>query len=157
MLETSPIPRTLGNPLQDLAGSGRMILAASNFDEPSYELPTTGHGILTKALLDTLQSTEDTVNLLTAMNRVMELVRTEAARIGVVHTPVLLNHIEGGLVLPSLKPGQNYFAAFPEKQGVKVTKDIADVSQFGLPHELLAEWRGMFKEGLNDLQLSAVN
>ena len=81
VLETSPIPRTLGNPLQTLSGSGRMILASSNFDEPSYELPTTGHGVLTKALLDTLQSTEDTVNLLTAMNTVMELVRTEAARI----------------------------------------------------------------------------
>jgi len=157
VLETSPIPRALGNPLQSLLGTGRMILAASNFDQPSYELPSTGHGVLTKALLDTLQSTEDTVNLLTAMNTVMELVRTEAARIGVEQTPVLLNHIEGGLVLPSLKPGKNYFAAFPDKQGVKVTKDIADLSQFGLPHELLAEWGALFKEGLNDLQLSAVN
>ncbi len=157
VLEDSPIPRDLGNPLQTLSGTGRMIIAASNFDEPSYELPTTGHGILTKALLDTLQSTEDTVNLLTAMNQVMEIVRTEAARIGVVQTPVLLNHIEGGLVLPSLKPGEKYFAEFPDKQGVKVTKDIAVLSQFGLPHELLAEWRDLFKDGLNDLQLSAVN
>ncbi len=157
VLEDSPISRNPGNPLQSLSGTGRMILAASNFDEPSYELPTTGHGILTKALLDTLQSPEDTVNLLTAMNAVMELVRIEAARIGVVQTPVLLNHIEGGLVLPSLKPGQNYFAAFPDKQGVKVTKNIVDLSQFGLPHELLAEWNTLFKEGLNDLQLTAVN
>ncbi len=157
VLETSPISRTLGNPLESLSGTGRMILAASNFDEPSYELPSTGHGVLTKALLDTLQSSEDTVNLLTAMNTVMELVRTEAARIGVIQTPVLLNHIEGGLVLPALKPGQKYFAAFPDKQGVKVTKDIAELSQFGLPHELLAEWHGLFKNGLNDLQLIAVN
>jgi helicase len=56
VLQNSPIPRNMGNPLMALAGKGKVILAASNFDEPSYELPTTGHGILTKALLDTLQS-----------------------------------------------------------------------------------------------------
>lgn len=157
VLEDSPIPRSLENPLQSLSGTGRMILAASNFDELSYELSSTGHGILTKAILDTLQSTEETVNLLTAMNKVMELVRTEAARAGYVQTPVVLNHIEGGLILPSLKPGQKYFAAFPDKQGFKVTQNIADLSQFDLPHELLTEWEGLFKNGLNNLQLSAVN
>src|SRR5258708_15567795 len=157
VLDLALIPRNMSNPLQNLSGTGRMILAASNFDEPSYELTTTGHGILTKALLDTLQSEEDTVNLLTAMNKVMELVRTEAARIKVVQTPVLLNHIEGGLVLPSLKPGAKYFAAFPDKQGVRVTKRIDDLAHFDLPQGLLAEWASLFKNGLNDLQLSAVN
>lgn len=157
VLEDSPISRDLGNPLQSLSGIGRMIIAASNFDEPSYELSTTGHGILTKALLDTLQTTEDTLNLLLAMNTVMELVRSEASRIGVVQTPVLLNHIEGGLVLPALKPGEKYFAAFPDRQGVIATKNIDDLSRFGLPHQLLMEWKEAFKDGLNDLQLTAVN
>src|SRR6266567_6306679 len=157
VLEDSPIPRDTGNPLQDLAGKGRMIIAASNVDEPSYELPTTGHGILTKALLDTLQSSEDNINLLSAMDTVMELVRAEATRIGVVQTPVLLNYIEGGLLLPTLKPGTNYFAAFPKRQGIIVSKDIDELARFGLPQGLLNEWETLFTGGLNDLQLTAVN
>jgi helicase len=157
VLEDSPTPRTIGNPLHDLAGKGRVIIAASNVDEPSYELSSTGHGILTKALLDTLQSTEDNVNLIVAMDTVMELVRSEAARIGYVQTPVLLNHIEGGLVLPSLKPGANYFAAFPTRQGVTISKNIDDLALIGLPQGLLTEWKTLFTDGLNDLQLTAVN
>lgn len=37
VLENSPIARSIGNPLETLAGEGRVILAASNYDQPSYE------------------------------------------------------------------------------------------------------------------------
>lgn len=157
VLENSPIPRDPGNPLQSLVGKGRLIITASNIDEPSYELPTTGHGILTKALLDILQSEEKFVNLVSAMDQVMEIVRTEAKRIGVTQTPVLLNHIEGGLVLPALQKGEKYYKAFPDQQGIKVTKEIDDLSVFGLPAALLSEWKILFKNGLNNLQLTAIN
>jgi replicative superfamily II helicase len=157
VLEDSPIPRDPGNPFLVFQGEGRMIIAASNFDEPSYELPSTGHGILSKAVLDVLQSPELSVNFITAMNSVMEVVRTEANRMGVTQTPVILNFITGGLTLPSLKPGARYFAAFPQRKGIKVSKQISELAQFGLPTELVAEWASQFKDGLNDLQLTAIN
>jgi len=157
VLEDSPIAKDLSNPLAELSGKGRAILAASNFDQPSYELGTTGHGILTKALIDTLQSKDETVNFLSAMNQIMDIVRAEAGRIGVEQTPVLLNQIEGGLVLPSLKPGAKYFAAFPESKGAVITKNIDDLSVFQIPAPLIDELKNIFKSGLNDLQLEAIN
>jgi len=158
VLEDSPIPKSMGNPLDSLAGKGRVIIAASNFDEPSYELPSTGHGILTKAIIDVLQTwKDDTVNLLTAMDDIMAVVRAEASRIGVIQTPVLLNHVTGGLTIPKLKAGQKYFEAFPNKKGIKITKDISELSKFSLPDELLKEWKELFKNGLNNLQLEAIN
>jgi hypothetical protein len=157
VLQNSPIPRSIINPLKALEGKGKVILAASNFDQPSYELPSTGHGILTKALLDTLQGQSEKINLLIAMNTIMEIVRVEANRVGVEQTPVLLNNIEGGLILPSLRPGEKYFSFFPETKGIKITNAIADLAKFGFPKSLLQEWSTLFKSGLNDLQLSAIN
>jgi len=157
VLEDSPIARSAGNPLDELAGEGRIIIAASNFDEPSYELPSTGHGILTKAILDVLQSPEENVNLLTAMNDVMEIVRVEALRIGVTQTPVLVNHITGGLILPSLHPGKNYYEAFPQRNGIKISKDLLELTKFGISNALCSEWSALYPKGLNDLQFEAIN
>ncbi|MCX6754896.1 MAG: caspase family protein [Candidatus Nomurabacteria bacterium] len=158
VLEDSPIPRNIGNPLDSLSGEGRFIIAASNFDEPSYELPSTGHGILTKALIDILTlSKDETINMLSAMGDIMDIVRAEASRIGVIQTPVLLNHVTGGLTLPKLIPGKNYFNAFPQKRGVKISNKIEELNKFGIPEELTKEWGQLFKNGLNDLQLEAIN
>ncbi len=157
VLEDSPIAKDLSNPLAELSGKGRMILAASNFDQPSYELGTTGHGILTKALIDALQSAEKNINLLTAMNQIMETVRAEASRIGVDQTPVLLNHIEGGLTFPSLKPGKKYYESFPETKGATITNNLDDLWIFQIPTALINELKNTFKSGLNDLQVSAIN
>ena len=157
VLEDSPISKNPDNPLQSLAGKGRLIIAASNIDEPSYELPSTGHGILTKALIDRFQDGEDSINLVSAMERVMEIVRAEASRVGVTQTPVLLNHIEGGLILPTLKKGDNYYKAFPDQKGITVTNNIQDLSAFKIPQNLLDEWIALFKNGINNLQLKAIN
>ncbi len=91
------------------------------------------------------------------MAQVLDLVRAEVGRIGVVQTPVLLGQIEGGLSLPALKRGQRYFTEFPEHRGAKVTANIASLSVFNLPASVLNEWRSQFTGGLNDLQLQAVN
>ncbi len=58
VLEDSPVPRDFGDPLTDVAGQGRVIITASRFDEPAYELPGHNHGVLTKALLDTFEAQE---------------------------------------------------------------------------------------------------
>lgn len=157
VIEDSPIPKDLTDPFQALAGEGRILLSASNHNELSYEQPGTGHGLLTKAILDILQSSEDTVDLTSAISKIMELVRAEASRMGVIQTPVLLGHITGGLTFPSLKAGEQYYEAFPEKKGVRISNAIKDLATLGLPSAILTEWQSNFPNGLNDLQIEAIN
>ncbi|MHB1683532.1 MAG: DEAD/DEAH box helicase [Bacilli bacterium] len=157
VLDGSPIPRGPVPPIEILAGTGRILLAAANTDEFAYELPGTGHGLLTKAVLDVLQAASVQVNITEALSDIMERVRADAGKIGVIQTPVMLGYVEGGLVLPALRPGENYYRAFPETRGIKVSRDINDLSVFELPNAILGEWSRHFKDGLNDLQLQAVN
>jgi replicative superfamily II helicase len=157
VFEDGPVPRNLTNPLNEISGKGRIILAASNFDEPSYELPNGGHGILTKALLDVFQEGEGDVEIQAVMSRIMDRVRADAARIGVTQTPVMAGSITGGLTFPVLKPGKNFISAFPETQGITITKDIQKLAQYGLPNEVITVWSQLFQDGLNEVQLKAVN
>ena len=157
VIEDSPIPRQEGFSLENLSGKGRILIAASNVNESAFELPGQGHGLLTKALIDTMQEAGDQISLPAAMDKVTQIVRAEAARIGVTQTPVWLGFIEGGLIFPVLKPGKNYYAAFPESKGIKISNAIEDLKVFGIPTPVLAEWARNFKDGLNKLQLEAVN
>ena len=157
VLENSPIPRATTNPFYSISGKGRILIAASNFDEVAYEMPGGGHGLLTNALLQVLQEGEGSFEAQAAMAKVMESVRAAAARIGVTQTPILLGHIEGGLTFPVLKPGEHYHQEFPESKGVRIGAAIADLSHFDFPDSVLSEWADRFKSGLNDLQLEAVN
>lgn len=134
-----------------------MLLAASGTDQVAYELPRARHGILTKALLDLLLGANAPIDLLASIGDVMRTVQAEAARMGVEQTPVLLGSIKGGLVIPKLEPGKTFFAAFPEFQKIKITADINDLRQFGFPQSILDEWRGRYANGLNRLQLEAIN
>ena len=144
-------------PFEALAGRGRIIIAASNVNEVAYESPNTRHGLLTYAFLEALQKGEKTCDVIGAMAQVMERVRTDAARLGIVQTPVMFGHVEGGLVLPVLKPGDLYRKSFPESAGKKVGVDIQELGQFGLPDVVLTEWKNRYPAGLNPLQLAAVN
>lgn len=157
VLENSPVARDPVNPFFMVAGKGRILIAASNFDESSYEMPGGGHGLLTKALVDVLQEGIGVIEIQGAIGKVMEHVRADAARLGVTQTPVLFGQIEGGLTLPVLKPANLFFEHFPDARGAKVSADITGLAVFGFPDELLAEWGERFKGGLNDLQLEAVN
>lgn len=157
VLEDSPVPRDPGNPLEALAGTGRILLAASNINEVAYEHPQYRHGMLTYALIQALREVDGSISVGVAMDRVLERVRADAGIMGVSQTPVLLGHVEGGLLLPGLKPGANFFRAFPEARGTKVGPAISELSVFGLPTEVLDEWAIRFRGGLNDLQLRAVN
>jgi replicative superfamily II helicase len=157
VLEDSPVPRDAVSPLLEVVGKGRVLIAASNVDEPAYELPGSGHGILTKAIIDVLRGEGEQVSLATAVDKITGRVRAEAERIGVVQTPVFFNYVEGGLVLPPLRAGERFFRAFPELGGVRVGRDIHELAAFGLPAEVLSAWAAQFSGGLNDLQLEAVN
>src|SRR5262249_55576725 len=103
------------------------------------------------------QAKTDTVSLPALMTEVVDRVRSEALRLGHQQNPVYFGYVEGGLVFPALRKGQRFFAAFPEQRGLRVTKSFDDLSNFSLPAPLLASWNELFPEGLNELQLQAVN
>jgi replicative superfamily II helicase len=151
------VPRGPLTSIKELTGKGRVLLAAANDDEPAYEHPATRHGLFTYALIEVLLAAEEAVSLPTALDQVLDRVRAEAGRLGVVQTPVVLGYVEGGLFLPRLRPGDNFNAAFPDRQGVMVGADIGELSAFGIPDPILAEWTAEFPMGLNALQLAAVN
>jgi len=157
VLENSPIARNPVNPFLMVAGKGRILIAASNFDEVSYEMPGGGHGLLTKALVEVLQEGSGATEIQSAMGKVMEHVRASSIKLGVTQTPVIFGQIEGGLTFPVLKPAKIYFEQFPEAKGARVSSAIGDLSVFDFPDEVLTEWSSRFKGGLNDLQLEAVN
>jgi len=157
VLDDSPIPRTPTISLESFVGNGRILIAASNIDEEAYELPGTGHGILTKAFLEVMQAGEGSVSLPAAMDKILERTRTEATRIGVSQTPVLFGYVEGGLTFPVLRPGERFYKAFPHARGAHVSDTIDELIAFGLPEKVLTEWSRRFKGKLNDLQLTAVN
>ncbi len=159
VLEESSIPRKIEATLETLAssGKGRFLISASNKNEQAMESPGLGHGLLTYAIIKVLQAKENTVSLTTAMDEVLKLVRAEASKIGVVQNPVLYGCVEGGLVLPSLRPGKHFFDAFPEIGKVRISNSLSDLAKFDIPAKILLEWEMQFKGGLNDLQLEAIN
>jgi uncharacterized caspase-like protein len=65
VIEETPVARD-GVSLAELAGEGRILFAASNVNEPAYEMPGHRHGLLTKALIDELQAASDRIDLLAA-------------------------------------------------------------------------------------------
>ena len=155
VLEEGPVPRDPGDPLEGLAGVGRLLLTASGPLEPALEL--SGHGLLTEAVMHTLQAGDGSVDLVRAMADILERVRGAAARLGYVQTPTLYGHVEGGLALPRLVAGDRFSKAFPELTGKTVTSAIQDLDAFGIPQPVLTEWSSRFSGGLNALQQKAVN
>ncbi len=156
VLEDTPVSRDPGSPLEAIAGAGRILIAASNVNEPALESGQTRHGLLTKAVLDAFQ-TGDEVSVTSVMDRIMSEVRAEAARMGYQQTPVLLGHVEGGLMLPALKRGDHFFGAFPESRTLRLTGPVRELESAGLPGAIVDAWEDRFSGGLNALQLAALN
>lgn len=157
VFENAPIPRATGTSIKAFAGEGQVFIAASDFDEPSYEIPTTGHGLFTKALLDILQSLDNPTDIQEIMSRVMEQVRADGSKLGLTQTPVIYGKIAGGLQLPKFTIGSTFATHFPELTGIKIGKNIDDLASFNIPREILAEWKTKLPNGLNNLQLEAIN
>lgn len=158
VIDDSPIARDPDLAMAEIAGTGRILLAASGVNEPALELPSARHGLLTKVLMDVLRSSEKTVSLTSAADRIMQLVRTEAARMGYTQTPVMLGHVEGGLVMPALKPGRNFFSCFPELRGLRIGSQLAELSGFGIPDAIIDAWTAQHSgTEINPLQQSAIN
>jgi helicase len=156
VLEDTPTTRA-ALPLTDLAGEGRILFAASNVNEPAYEMPGQRHGLFTKALSDVFQEWGDQIDVLAASSEILNRVRAETARLGIVQNPVFLGNVVGGLVFPRLQPGALFYAAFPIRRSITVSASLADLAAFGFHRSVLDEWQQRFSQDLNDLQIRAVN
>lgn len=158
VLDASPTPRFTGSPFDLIAGKGRILIAASALDEAAWEQPGTGHGLLTKAIIDVLtDSSKPEISITSAIDEITTRTRTQAERIGVSQNPVFLNHVEGGLVFPTLRPGKYYYNAFPDFAPQHLSGPIEELSSYGIPPEVLVLWRSKYPNGLNALQLEAIN
>jgi helicase len=155
VLENSPTTRTIDTPLASIAGAGRILIAASGVNEPALEHAR--HGLFTFALIEALQSDSPIVSIPIIMDQVMHRVRAEAQRRGHNQNPVLFGYVDGGLVIPSLRRGARFHQAFPEASGIRVSSTISDLSAFALPASILTAWQDLFPNGLNELQIAAIN
>lgn len=155
VLQNIPAPRNGMTTVTSLQGKGRVIIAASKDDQAAYEFK--GHGLLTQALLNTFKHHPTGIDLGAVMDEVTQWVRAEAGRFGWDQTPVIFNLVEGGVKFPALKPGTLYAQAFPDTLGIKVSANIEDLIVFGIPSQLTSAWKAQFSNGLNNLQLKAVN
>lgn len=158
VLEDSPATRDPSSPLEEIAGSGKVIIAACDPSQSALESPSSRHGLLTHALLRVLQEGDTPIGIHAALEKLMGLVRAEASALGYEQTPTVLGHVEGGLTIPVLKRGERFFAAFPEcRQPGPISGALNELAAYGLPKALLDEWSTLYKEGLNLLQIQAVN
>ncbi|MBK3333443.1 DEAD/DEAH box helicase [Burkholderia pseudomallei] len=144
--------------LETVSGDGRVLLAACTAIQSAWEQPGTGHGLLTGALIEAMTgATSEHVSFPAVADEIIQLARVEGERIGVTQTPVFLGHIEGGLVFPRLVRGANYQAAFPATDVVQIDGAFTDLLPHGFPDSIVEQWSVRFPDGLNALQLRAVN
>jgi helicase len=144
-----------------LAGDGRLILTASTANQPAWESPKLGHGLLTHFLLEALQGAEEVRKAgKVSVYRLLEYVTTrvvDAARqFGARQEPTLRGTLDGELAWPVFSPGPLYRAAFPERQRPQATADVASLEPYGFPPDVLATWAASIPS-LNELQQDAIN
>jgi helicase len=158
VFEDSPAYRSAVFPLANIEGDGKIFITASRANEPALEHPNGGHGLLTQALINALESSNnDRVDLMASMSNITEEVRAAASKYGEQQNPVFFGQMEGGLYLPRLTRGSNYYTHFPDAHGTFVSKDIAELEAFSIPKSIIDEWASRYAGGLNQLQLDAVN
>jgi len=157
VLDTIARPRN-AFALTGIFGEGRILLAACATNESAWEQPGTGHGLLTHAVIEALTGAEsESVSFPEIAGEIIRLARVEAERISVTQTPVFLGSVQGGLVFPTLKRGDNYAATFPAMAIQQMSGSFAEFSAYGFPPEVVDQWTAHFPKGLNALQLKAVN
>ncbi|QDF96898.1 DEAD/DEAH box helicase [Azoarcus sp. DD4] len=157
VLETAARPRS-AFALTGIHGEGRILLAACATNESAWEQPGTGHGLLTHAVIEAWTGcTDPSVSFPEIAGEIIRLARVEAERISVTQTPVFLGSVQGGLMFPTLKRGDNYAAAFPAHAIQQMSGAFAEFGAHGFPSEVVEQWAADFPQGLNALQLKAVN
>lgn len=157
VLEDSPTSRDAAAPFAEISGNGRVLFTACGITEEALEDSVSHHGLFTQAILALLQEGEAAHSITQLISDATARVRVDAGRMGYVQTPTMFGHIEGEISLPRLKRGSNYERLFPDTSKIQVSTNIQDLAAFGISQPVLDSWAERFKNGLNELQLSAVN
>lgn len=147
--------------LEQIAGKGRIVLAASAPNERAYEDVALGHGLLTNELLAALQGAPEVVSagkvdLYKLLEHVTQRVIAASAAIRREQHPAFRGSVDGVPSWPILKPGARYAAAFPDRVRQPATTDVHSLWSYGVPLVLLETWAQAIP-ALNPLQLAAIN
>jgi len=164
VLQVQSRPRNMRSELallEQLSGDGRLILTASTANQPAWENPKIGHGLLTYFLLEALCGAEEVrragkVSIYRLLEYVTERVIDAASQFGARQEPTLRGTLDGSISWPVFTPGSRYAAAFPELGHPKVTGDVRSLVSLGFPAKLVDAWADSIPS-LNQLQQDAVN
>lgn len=153
--------RSAAELLDQMAGTGRVIVAASAANEPAWENARLQHGLLTYHFIEGLLGTQgvaedERVRVFRLLDHVAQAVTESARAIGAEQHPAVRGTFEGDLVWPIFQKGETYSAAFPGWDAERATADIRSLEKLGFPPELVTAWAGKIPT-LNDLQLTAIN
>ncbi|HET7331835.1 DEAD/DEAH box helicase [Dyella sp.] len=144
--------------LTGIHGEGRILLTACAPNEEAWEQPGTGHGLLTYALIQAWTAGDNpTVSFPELAGEIIRLTRVEAERLSLKQSPTFLGTIRGGLVFPRLVRGSNFATVFPSHAIQTLSGDFAELAAHGFPVDVVSQWTMDFPNGLNALQLRAVN
>jgi helicase len=145
-----------------MAGTGRMILTASTADQPAWEDPRLGHGLLTHHLLQALlgrsgDARGDQIHLLDLLRYVTDEVKAQASgSYRARQEPTLRGQWDGDVVWPVLVPGARFEAMYPPAAPAPVSADLASLRHHGISDDILDRWAATLP-ALNQLQQDAVN
>jgi ATP-dependent DNA helicase len=148
--------------LEQMAGTGRVLLTASTANQEAWEDPGLGHGYLTYYLIQALLGPGDVasnnrINLLDLLRFVTSNVKASvSSSYGVRQEPTLRGRWDGEVIWPVFAPGPRYETLYPSKQAAPVTQEIRSLAGHGLPDSVLDAWASALP-GLNRLQQNAVN
>jgi helicase len=165
VLQVESKPRALRSEdtlLEHLAGDGRLIVTASTADQPAWENPRLGHGLLTYYLLQALQGAEEVRSAgKVAVYRLLEyvtqrVVDSASALYRADQRPTLRGTLDGELTWPVFTPGPRYQKAFPDRGRVPATAELSSLAEHGFPAEIIDAWSTEI-DTLNELQLDAIN
>ncbi|MHB1099824.1 MAG: DEAD/DEAH box helicase [Burkholderiales bacterium] len=157
VLETDGRPRSMLN-FGTIFGEGRVLLTACGPTESAWEQPGGSHGLLTFAIIEAFTDPEaDTISFPEIAGEIIRVARVAAERMGRVQTPEFVGRVQGGLTFPTLKRGENFAALFPPTEIRRVSGEMEEFADFGVPAEIVTNWAKKFPTGLNALQLRAVN
>lgn len=156
------IPLSTDALLNQMAGTGRLILTASTAEQPAYEDARLGHGLLTYHLLQALLGAEEVVhdghiNLLDLLRYVTQrVIGSASGTAAATQEPTLRGQWDGEVIWPVFTPRTAYHALFPPRSMDPVTQDVRSLKSYGIPDLVLDRWAEHLS-GLNQVQQDAVN
>ncbi|GAA4446806.1 DEAD/DEAH box helicase [Novipirellula rosea] len=151
-----PRTRDSGFSFDQMAGEGRIIVAASEPTGEALECPSRNFGLLTLAIMQTLREAAAPLPVGLFCDELQKRVRAEAGRFGFRQEAVVLNQIAGGLLVPNLVPGRNYAKHFPDVAAVRFDVNYEGMTDAGIADSIVDVWRRDIPT-LNELQLQSLN